>query len=194
MVQRRTLNDPKNRSIQSVLVLTEKGRSLARKSDLSRGQEGGLQRYYSGFVKPAEVRHDAAIYRMYQAERARIEAAGGSAKRVVLDYELKQKVFSKLNRSGDDSAMDRAARKHRIAAENGLAIVEGKVVFPDLRIEYETQGQELDKVDLELASDHYKDSEVAQKRAAGLKIYGPESAPRSAALRDPEIVAGLISL
>ena len=34
---------------------------------------------------------------MYQAEAARIEREGGKVRRVVLDYELKRKVFSKLN-------------------------------------------------------------------------------------------------
>ena len=54
------------------------------------------QKLYAGFVKPGEVAHDAAIYRMYQAEAARIEKAGGKIRRVILDYELKQKVYSPL--------------------------------------------------------------------------------------------------
>jgi hypothetical protein len=159
-----------------------------------RGKNGTtVQQFYSGFVKPAEVRHDAAIYRMYQAERRRIEGAGGTVRRVVLDYELKHKVYSQLNRPNGDNRSDREHRKRAIAEENGLAVVNGRVVLPDLRIEYETQDQDLAHVDLELASDHYKTAEVMQKHAAGLKIYGPASSPRSPALRDPEIVAGLIS-
>ena len=81
-------------------------------------------------MKPAEVRHDAAIYRMYQAERERIESAGGSVKRVVLDYELKQKVFSSQSIRARKRRI--RARKHQIAEQIGLAVVEGKVVFPDL--------------------------------------------------------------
>lgn len=145
-------------------------------------------------MKPAEVRHDAAIYRMYQVERQRIENAGGSVRRVVLDYELKQRVFSTLNQDGHDKTLDAGTRKHQIAEQLGLTIVEGKVVFPDLRIEYETREGDAARVDLELASDQYKTSEVMRKRAAGLRIYGPDSTPRSPALKDPEIVAGLISI
>ena len=73
-------------------------------------------------------------------------------------------------------------------------MVQGKVVFPDLRIEYEARDQEPSKVDLELATAAYKTEQVQAKRAAGLRIYSPEDAPRSPALQDPEIVAGLISL
>jgi hypothetical protein len=139
---------------------------------------------------------------MYQAEAARIEQQGGKVRRVVLDYELKRKVFSKLNRPSEAGDSDHIERKQQIAAENGLSIVNGRIQFPDLRIEFETREQEMDKVDLELATGDYKDSEVQAKRAAGFKIYGsggpalyaPDSAPRSAALEDPEIIAGLISI
>jgi len=43
------------------------------------------QAIYHGFVKPREARHDAAIYRLYQQESARIEKAGGRVRRVILD-------------------------------------------------------------------------------------------------------------
>ena len=70
----------------------------------------------------------------------------------------------------------------------------GKVVFPDLRIEYETRDQEMDKVDLELATGDYKSCQVRAKHAAELKIYAPDSAAGSPAIQDPEIVAELISI
>jgi hypothetical protein len=46
--------------------------------------DGALIHFYDrpfpgvGFVKPAEVRHDVGIYRMYQQERVAIEGAGGT--------------------------------------------------------------------------------------------------------------------
>jgi hypothetical protein len=193
LADQRSISDPKSGSVSRVVVLTRAGRVHAQKA-ASRGMGGtDVQQFYSGLVKPAEVRHDAAIYRMYQTERRRIEGAGGTVRRVVLDYELKRKVYAELNRPDGDDGSDRAHRKRAIAEENGLAVVNGRVVLPDLRIEYATQDQDLAYVDLELASDHYKTAEVMQKHAAGLKIYGPASSPRSPALRDPEIVAGLIS-
>src|SRR5439155_25271907 len=51
-----------------------------------------LQALYHGFVKPREARHDAAIYRLYQQECARIEKAGGKVQRAILDFELKRSV------------------------------------------------------------------------------------------------------
>lgn len=194
LVQIRTVADPRRRSRSRVLVLTPKGRSVAGNIDQSSRDGGPRQRYYSGFVKPAEVRHDVAIYRMYQAERERIERTGGSVKRVVLDYELKREVYSRLNRNADGNWAEESRRKQQIAEQSGLAVVQGKVVFPDLRIEYESDAGEVSRVDLEFASDQYKTSEVMQKRAAGLRIYAPDSTPRSPALQDPGIVAGLISI
>ena len=75
-----------------VVVLTKAGKELLEREGLSKP----AQHVYAGFVKPAEVAHDAAIYRMYQAEAEQIEQAGGRIRRVVLDYELKQKVYSPL--------------------------------------------------------------------------------------------------
>jgi len=49
-----------------------------------------------GLSNPMKVAHDAAIYRMFHKEAGLIEADGGTIKRVVLDYELKRKVYSPL--------------------------------------------------------------------------------------------------
>ncbi len=193
LVQQRSVDQSKTDAKYSIVVLTAQGRNTASKLAVSRTNGRPEQQFHSGLVKPAEVRHDAGLYRMYQAEAGHIRRDGGSVTRVVLDYELKRKVFSALNKEQDASALRHASRKQEIAEENGLKVVEGRVVFPDLRIEYDSRDGEPEKVDLELATGDYKNAEVATKRAAGLKIYGPDSAPRSPALQDPEIVAGLIS-
>ena len=154
-----------------------------------------MQQFYSGFVKPSEAPHDIGIYKMYQQEAARIEREGGTVRRVVLDFELKKRVYSKLNKPGNSrESGDPTARKERIAESNGLRVIDGRVVFPDLRIEYESRDQEMEKVDLELATGHYKESQLQAKRAAGLKIYSPDSGLGSPAHHDTEIVSGLVSL
>jgi hypothetical protein len=201
-VDQRSIKHGKSGRQFDVLVLTVRGRNQAKRMQNGGSSESDQQRLYAGFVKANEVPHDAGIYRMYQAETDRIQKEGGTIRRVVLDYELKRKVFSKLNGQSAGSATDYSALKQQIAAENGLAVVNGRIQFPDLRIEFETREQEADRVDLELATGDYKDSEVQAKRAAGFKIYAsggpalyaPDSAPRSPALEDPEIVAGLISI
>ncbi|MCU1262130.1 MAG: Relaxase/mobilization nuclease family protein [Bryobacterales bacterium] len=192
--ERRTVHHAKSGQQYSVVVLTQRGRDYLRRVEKQKPEGEPKQQYHAGFVKPAEVKHDVGIYRMYQAEKAQIRRDGGTVKRVVLDFELKKKVFAELNRDTDRSDPDYAARKREIAEDHGLKSVEGRIVFPDLRIEYETQDHEMDKVDLELATGDYKNSQVQIKHAAGLKIYAPNSAAGSPALQDPEIVVGLISI
>jgi len=103
-------------------------------------------------------------------------------------------VFSELNKTGANSARDYSDRKREIAEQNGLTVVQGRIVFPDLRIEYETRDLQAEKVDLELATGSYKACQMRAKNAAGLKIYAPDSAAGSPAIQDPAIVAELISL
>jgi hypothetical protein len=112
-------------------------------------------------VKAAEIRHDICLDRMYQAETSRIERDGGTVRRVVLDFELKKKVFSAINRGGQSDAQYET-RKQQAAEDHGLKVVQGKVVFPDLRIEFETRDQEMDKVDLELATADFKFSQMRE--------------------------------
>jgi len=194
MAERRSVQHSKSGQEYKVVVLTRQGRNCLRKAEKEKPEGDPKQQYHAGFVKPAEVKHDVGIYRMYQAEGSRIEREGGSIKRVVLDFELKKEVFSELNKEKDPSDPDYATRKQEIAEQHGLKVVAGRVVFPDLRIEYETRDQEMDKVDLELATGDYKNSQVQAKHAAGFKIYAPDSAAGSPALQDPEIIAGLISI
>ncbi len=194
MAERRTVQHSKSGQDYKVIVLTQQGRNYLRKAEKEKPGNAPKQQYHAGFVKPAEVKHDVGIYRMYQVEEARIEREGGAVQRVVLDFELKKQIFSELNKEKDPSDPDYAARKQEIAEQHGLKVVSGRIVFPDLRIEYETRDQEMNKVDLELVTGDYKSSQVQAKHAAGLKIYAPNSAAGSPAIQDPEIVAGLISL
>ena len=154
------------------------------------------QAIYSGFVKPAEVPHDAAIYRMYQAEAAQIEGRGGNIHRVVLDYELKKEVYSKLASERNAGAFEYNRRQQEIAAEQRLPIVDGRIALPDLRIEYETPEGELDHVDLELATEHYHRGHMATKARAGFKMYGFVSTSRGhrAQWEGRELTATVLSI
>ena len=49
--------------------------------------------------------------------------------------------------------------------------MDGKIALPDLRIEYETAEGDLDRVDLELATEHYHRGHMATKARAGFKMY-----------------------
>jgi len=189
LLQRRTVWLNRNADRLAVLVLTRKGKML-----LEKDRPASPQQVYSGFVKPAEVAHDAAIYRMYEKEAARIHGRGGQVRRVVLDYELKRRIYSPLGKAQGLSSTEYAKRQAEVAQENGLKVVHGKIPLPDLRIEYEEADGTLARVDLELATHHYHGSHLRDKVEAGFKMYGDDACRRSAPLEEREITAEILSL
>jgi hypothetical protein len=154
------------------------------------------QALYSGFVKPSEVAHDAAIYRMFHAEKQRIEREGGSIRRVALDYEWKRKAYAPLARARHLPKPEFAQKQADVARAHGLAVVQGRLVLPDLRIEYETSDGDLARVDLELATGHYHGSHLQAKAQAGFRFYVADgSAGRlTRILQERDIAASLLSL
>jgi hypothetical protein len=182
-----------------VAVLTKLGKELVEQHaglPDSRHNSGTRQAVYSGFVKPNEVRHDAAIYRMFQAEREKIERAGGRVRRVVLDYELKKKVYAPLAKAKALPAAEYAKRQEQVARENGLVVVRGKIPLPDLRLEYETRTGESAHVDLELATGHYHAPALRAKAAAGFKFYAADGSGSrlSRVLEERDITVAILSL
>jgi len=190
LIQRRTLWTGGRAERLAVVALNKPGKNLLR-------DNGGLspaQAVYAGLVKPAEVAHDAAIYRMYHAEARKIEQAGGRISRIVLDYELKKNVYSPLAKARALPPLEYARKQADIAAQNGLKVIAGKILLPDLRIEYETREGSITHVDLELATHHYRASMMRGKAEAGFKMYAPaDSAAHLAAAFDPEFAAHIFS-
>ncbi|HEX4002913.1 MAG TPA: hypothetical protein VHX36_09695 [Candidatus Acidoferrales bacterium] len=172
-------------SARELLALTKAGYRLLR----ARHALPETQTAYYGFVKPKEASHDADIYRVYQKEGRRIARNGGRKFRVILDFELKKR----LNR---DFATFGAESRQEIAARHGLRVVNGKVPVPDLRIEYETPEGDMGRVDLELATEHYRPRQLAEKVRAGFSLYAPRSeADRLRRVLDQrELTAEILSL
>jgi hypothetical protein len=127
---------------QHVLTLTKEGQRFLRRQGLVVPEE---QTIYSGLVKPKETNHDASLYRLYQKAAGEIERNGGMVLRVQLDYELKEKLYRKLGKAQtqDDGRNQRS--KTAFARELRLPVVNGKVAFPDLRIEYANQEKAIDR-------------------------------------------------
>ena len=175
---------------ERLLVLTKKAKRLLLQS--GRLPEG--QAIYHGLVKPREVKHDAALYRLYQRESARIESAGGRPLRVVLDYELKRNLHRELAQLGEQGQAREA--RERVAEKQGLVLVNDKVQVPDLRLEYETADHERRHIDLELATRNYRPRALAQKAKAGFSIYAPrEDASKLRRVFDEsELTARIFSL
>ena len=180
---------PRPRTNGGYVSLTRAGKELTETS--LRSNHG--QAIYSGIVKKRELRHDAAIYDVYQKEARKIAKTGGTPKRVVLDFELKKEVNRQLAKVQDTPAAERERQRREIAQAHGLKIVEGKIQFPDVRIEFETRDQEQSKVDLECVTGHYKARQIAAKKAAGFKLYNQDYRGRSAE-RGEDLVGEVMSL
>jgi hypothetical protein len=172
----------------AVVTLTWQGKKV-----LEQSKERGT--FYAGFVKPAEMAHDAAIYRMYQAEAGQIAKTGGQIRSITLDYELKRKVYSALAKERPDTPQYKK-RQAEIAAEHGLKVIRGHVQLPDLRIEYQTREGQMATTDLELATDHYRAGQLAAKAAAGFKFYASseDAVHLSSVFDDHHITAEILSL
>jgi len=173
-----------------VVTLTKRGHALLRKT----GRLPEEQATYHGLLKPKEVRHDAALYRLYQKEAVRIERAGGRPVRAVLDYELKRDLNRELVRVPKNEGA--AEERQRIAERHGLQVIDGKIPLPDLRIEYENADLEQRHIDLDLVTRDYRPREVSDKARAGFALYSPsEDAPRlRRILNDRDLTAEILSL
>jgi hypothetical protein len=173
-----------------VVGLTKTGKRLLRRTH----RVPETQALYHGIVKVREAKHDAELYRLFRAERARLEIAGSRGLRIILDDEIKRDLNRERARLGD--------RQHdpeeieRLAEAHGLTVVNGKIPLPDLRIEYQTPDFELQRVDLELATRHYRPRGVAEKAKAGFALYSPrEDAPRLRRILDErELTARIFAL
>lgn len=193
-IERRAIPvDGRGRSIE-VIALTRQGRGFLRRS---RGDaDDSHQAVYAGFVKPREIFHDASLYRMYQIEAARIEQEGGRVRRVVLDYELKKRVYSPLAKARQDlPPFEYAERQQEIAKENDLPVVDGHIVLPDMRLEYETPDGDEKHIDLELATRNYRAAHIRSKASGGFRVYADaRSGALAAVLDDHDVIAELLQM
>jgi hypothetical protein len=173
-----------------LFALTKKGARLTRGS----GVVPEEQVLYHGFVKPREAKHDADLYRLYQAQTERIEAAGGHVTRIVLDYELKRNLNRDLAALPPEEQSNEA--REQIAKRHGLSLVNGKIPVPDMRLEYDTAEMERRHLDLELATRNYRPRALAEKARAGFSFYAlREDASRLRRVLDErEITAEILSL
>jgi hypothetical protein len=170
---------------RELLALTITGLDLLRRNRLVAQN----QAVHSGFVNPREASHDADLYLLYQKEAARIEAKGGRNLRVILEYELNQKINREIARLGLDA-------RPEIAASHGLQTVGEKIPLPDLSIEYETREGDPARINLELVTEHYRGCHVEAKIRAGFSLYTPhgEADHLRRILDQHELTADILSL
>lgn len=179
----KTIPDVEHNAIK-VVTLTKEGNRLL--------QQGGIlesrQRTYHGLKKPKEAAHDADLYRLYHKVSDEIESQGGRVVGVRLDYELKDELYSRIARASKSRQQTQQAIREEMAERFHLKVVDGKIPIPDLRIEYVNENDsQLQRRDLELATDHYRPRGLSEKARAGFQVYArPEDTSRLRRVRDRE--------
>ena len=151
-----------------VVTLTKEGhRLLSRGTVLPRSQA-----IYHGLKKPKEASHDADLYRLYHKVSDEIESQGGRVVRVQLDYEMKAELYSRLARASRDETRNPRTVRDEVAEGYHLKVVSGRIPIPDLRVEYVNENDnQIQRRDLELATDHYRPRGLSQKARAGFQVY-----------------------
>jgi len=179
-------NNPKFR----VLSLTKNGRQFLRHQN----RVPKSQALYDRFVKPKELAHDSELYRLYQKVASEIEYNGGTVRRVVLDYELKEELYRALSKA--DPAKNPEYERMYVANRHGLKVVDGTIPMPDLRIEYETEARDIEHIDLEFATREYRSQGMASKVRAGFHLFARhQDIPRlRRVLNEQELTARIFAL
>ena len=107
---------------------------------------------------------------------------------------MKKRLYHDLAKLGPGKPS--SEQKHLVAERHGLQVVRGKIPVPDMRIEYEAHDGERARVDLELATSHYRGRNLAEKVRAGFSIYAhAEDASKLRRILDQrELTAEILSL
>ena len=175
-----TAKGPKGRPFK-VLTLTRKGAAAIRDLDAGHGLDPGQHiRSAARLLQHAQLAHDTAIYRACGRERQRLLERGAAIRRVRLDGELKSAVARRSESArARDGRRAADAERHRAARELELPIDEqGRVLYPDAQIEYIDAEGRSGRVNVEIASGHYRQGSVRAKAAAGFRMHanGPAGA------------------
>ncbi len=176
LMREHTAKGPKGKPFK-VLTLTQRGSEKARRA--ARGQ--GLdpqQRTWSGLVKRSELTHDTEVYRACGFELRQLAAQGASIRRIRIDSELKSAVARRSERARvRDGKRAADAARQRIAQELGLPVDEqGRVLYPDAQLEYTDADGRTGRVNIEVASGHYRDPSIRAKSNAGFALHATGAA------------------
>ena len=155
-----------------VLTLTQAGASRARLCV----QEQGLdkdQQTHTGLVKRGELSHDTAIYRAARIEQEKLTKQGAVLNRVRIDAEMKKQIAragETARARGGKAAAD--AARFQAAADLALPIKDGQVLYPDAQLEYTDAEGRTGRVNIEIATEHYRIGGIAAKARAGFRMHG----------------------
>jgi hypothetical protein len=164
-----------------VVSLTKAGlRRLVCQGELPKDQRG-----YAGLSRPRQVEHDSQIYRAYRKEAAKIIEEGGANLRVMLDFEIKSRVWKAIDAEHKvDFQRDVSGIKQQVAERFELPFVDGTIQIPDARIEYDLPrntnqqigpGSGTGHQDIEVLTSSYAAGYLRSKMQAGFRNYASSS-------------------
>ena len=175
MMREHTAKGPKGRTFK-VLTLTQRGAEKARRAARRQGLDP-RQRTWSGLVKSAELSHDTEVYRACGFELRRLAGQGASIRRIRIDSELKSAVARRSERTRARDGKRAADVARQVSAQElGLPVDEqGRVLYPDAQLEYMEADGRTGRVNIEVASGHYRDPSILAKSSAGFVLHATGS-------------------
>jgi hypothetical protein len=150
-------------------VLTADGRDLLEANRRERDEGDQHQEFHAGVSHPRELQHDSALFEAYLAVEERLRDQGAEIERVVLEVDLRreyQEWLQEHNKGNpaSDGRPDRDPREIEAwARDHHLPYIDHHVRFPDVRIEYEVDGQDRHE-DVEVMSEHYRGAYATANR------------------------------
>ena len=161
-----------------VLTLTRSGAATARELAVEHGLDPGQHIRSATRLQHAQLAHDTAIYRACGRERQRLLEQGAAIRRVRLDDEFKSAVARRSESArAKDGRRAADAERHRAATELGLPVdAQGRVLYPDAQIEYTGPDGRSGRVNIEVASGHYRAASVRAKANAGFRLHASGAA------------------
>ena len=163
----------------TIVTLTARGRALL---EQYRAREAKTpQPFYAGRIKARELSHDAQVYRAFLRTAERLREQRARLLRVVLDTELKreyQRFLQDRNRGradGDGRPRRSASEIKSWAIEHDLPVVDGRVQFPDLQVQYERSDGRRGVENVEVMTWHYRGAHAAGKASAGFTRFRGDS-------------------
>ena len=190
LIAERTVTRLREGRVADVISVTQSGKTLLdhhRDPDYNSGQV-----YYSGWVKPSEVWHDASLFRMVRQVEAELAQEGSRIQRVVLDDELTGAAYRAFQEARSQGEPDRDAR-HAVAEAQGLHVDRDHFVFPDVRLEVQDRDGTERTVDLELVTKEYHGGHVSGKAGAGFRMFsGGSGSSRGGTPKDQHSVERLL--
>jgi hypothetical protein len=190
LIETRSVTRLRDGANADVVSVTHAGKALL---DHHRDQmQDAGQVYHAGWVKPAEVWHDASLYRMVRQAEQDLVREGEQVRRVVLDDELKARAYQALHEARTEGHS--AEEAHRVvAATQHLHVENSQFAFPDVRLEIADRDGVVRTEDLELVTEHYHRGHVGGKASAGFRMYGGRSTgTRGGTPHDPQLVGRLV--